>query len=219
MNPTIDIAAAYAEVTRRLARDFVPASPDDLVGPARELAIHIQKLVRLAKENNNAPLKLFLPGNPGLGKSLLAAYVQHLLGCSKWDVIKLNGTQVKVEKLEEIEASLHLKTLFGDWRLLRIEEADTIPTVAQVRFLTILDDLPSGAAVVCTSNCKLKELEARFQSRFQVLEVEPPQPHEIETFLSRFLTDKVHVNQIATFACGNVRQALLDAQSALQAAA
>ena len=115
----------------------------------------------------HSPLKYLLNGRPGLGKSALAAFLQHLLGCHQWNTTKLNGTQCKIETVEEIHRQLSGSNLFGDWRLLWIDEADAIPPVAQVRFLTLLDDLPSGVAIVCTSNCKLRDFEERFQTRFQ----------------------------------------------------
>ena len=114
-----------------------------------------------------------------MGKSALVAYLQQLLGCNKWNTIKLNGTQCKVETIQEIAQQLACTCLFGDWRMLWIDEADAIPPVAQVRFLTLLDDLPRGIAIACTSNCKLRDFEERFQTRFQAFEIAPPTTEEI----------------------------------------
>ena len=71
--------------------------------------------------------------------------------------------------------------------------------------------------MVCTSNCSLKDLEERFQSRFLVLEVAPPKDLDIAELIKKLAPrlDDSTVKQIATFACGNVRQALLDADNAL----
>ena len=120
--------------------------------------------------------------------------------------------------MEEIAQDLNYRDMFGAYRVIWIEEADAVPPVAQVRLLTLLDDLPNGCAMVCTSNCKLDEFKKRFQTRFKVFELEPPSPEEIRILLSKFLTNQREITTIATFACGNVRQALLDAESALQAA-
>jgi hypothetical protein len=99
-----------------------------------------------------------------------------------------------------------------------IDEADEIPRVAQVRFLSLLDDLPNGAAVICTSNCSVRNFEERFQSRFQLFELKAPPAHEIELLLRQFV-DAATASVIAENCQGNVRQALLDAQGALQMAA
>jgi DNA polymerase III delta prime subunit len=210
---------AYAEISRRLSRDFIPESADDLIGNARDIALILDKAVHLSKGSNNSPLCYLFAGEPGLGKSAVAAYFTKLIGADKWSVTKLNGTEVKIEKVQELANSINYKTLFGDWRVIRIEEADTIPQVAQVRFLTLLDELPNSTAVICTSNCKLDEFEKRFQSRFQVFEVEPPSAPDIAKFLHRFIDHDDSILRIAEFACGNVRQALKDTQGYLQAAA
>ncbi|MDE3085000.1 MAG: hypothetical protein KGJ37_07290, partial [Verrucomicrobiota bacterium] len=56
-----------------------------------------------------------------------------------------------------------------------------------------------------------------FQTRFQAFEIAPPPPSEIEKLLQRIAPELNGASrQIANFACGNVRQALLDAQGALQ---
>jgi replication-associated recombination protein RarA len=222
------------ELIARCAGHFIPKSADDFIGDniverangavttgARAVALHIEKMVRLSKQSGNAPIKLLLTGEPGLGKSALVLYLQHLLGCDKWSTTKLNGTQLKVEVMDELAAQLHYKSLFGDHRMLWIEEADEWPRVAQVRSLTLLDDLPVGVAVACTSNCKARNFEDRFQSRFQVFELAPPPPEDIQKLIVR-LAPEVGAReacQIANFACGNVRQALLDAQGVLQQAA
>ncbi|HWY32317.1 MAG TPA: AAA family ATPase [Candidatus Acidoferrum sp.] len=218
------------ELIARCAGQFIPKSADDFVGEnivsrqsgdqtgARLVARQIEKAVRLANQNGQSPLKFLFNGKPGLGKSALVQYLQHLTGCNKWSTTKLNGTECKMERIEAIATNLHHKNLFGDWRMLWIDEADEIPRVAQVRFLTLLDDLPPGVIVACTSNCTLADFENRFQTRFQVFEIAPPPPAEIQNLLVRIAPEisPRDAGQIANFACGNVRQALLDAQGALQ---
>jgi DNA polymerase III delta prime subunit len=221
------------ELITRCAGKFIPKSADDFIGDnvlerqsgiltgARAIALHVEKMVRLSKANGQAPIKVLLNGKPGLGKSLIAQYLQQLVGCNQWSTEKYNGTQVKIEVVEEIARKLHYKGLFGEYRMLWIDEADEIPRVAQVRFLTLLDDLPSGVVVVCTSNCQLKDFESRVQTRFQVFELAPPPWEDIEQLILRIAPDisQSDARNIASFACGNVRQALLDAQGVLQAAA
>ncbi len=217
MNPNLQ------DLIDRCSGKYVPRSALDLVGNdttpqgagARAAALHLERVVQQAKAANNAAIKILMNGAPGIGKTALALYLQSLLGCNQWSTLKRNGTQVKIDSLEEIERSLRYRSLFGEYRMLHIDEADEIPRVAQVRFLSILDDLPDGIAVVCTSNCKISDFEARFQSRFQVFDIIPPSAAEIEALLADYV-DGQSARQIATFACGNVRSALLDAKGLRQ---
>jgi replication-associated recombination protein RarA len=195
---------------------YKPKTPADFIGPAQKVADLINKLLA-ATLSVGSPLKLLLLGCPGIGKTELANYFMARLCCDRWHTTVLNGTQVKIEAVEELAASLRYKELFGQYRLIRIEEVDKVPVVAQVRLLTLLDDLPNHAAVLCTSNCTVNDLEERFQSRFLLFDLAPPTGEQIEELLKKLAAplSALVIKQIATFACGNVRQALLDADSAL----
>jgi len=205
---------------------YKPSAADHFIGPARAAARTLDRLIDMAigpsKGSGTAtgqPFKVLLLGPPGVGKSALADYTTTRLSCSKLSTHKFNGTQLKIEQVDDLARSLQFKDLFGSYRLVRIEEVDKVPVIAQVRLLTLLDDLPERCAVICTSNCHIADLEDRFQSRFMVLELKGPTPDEIHSFLSaNWPSIPIQaVKHIATFACGNVRQALLDAQLALAA--
>jgi replication-associated recombination protein RarA len=216
----------YLELTQRCNGSFVPKSIDDFIGDgatktgigARLAATELQSAVQLARSANCAPLKFLLNGHPGIGKSALVRYLQHLVGCDKFTTTKKNGTQIKIELVEDLAGAIGLTSMFGDYQMLWIDEAEpsAMSNQAQVRLLSLLDDLPNGWVFACTSNCKVSEFEPRFQTRFQVIEIAPPTADEIQSLLNRFV-DARTAQQIATFACGNVRAALLDAQRAVQA--
>jgi len=194
--------------TTMLVDTYKPNSPEQFIGPARSVALDLQ---RLAARSNGAPIRAMFLGKPGAGKTSLARYLVALLGAMPSLCPPLNGTEMKVEEVHEIANSFRLTSLFG-YRVVWIEEVDKVPTVAQVRFLTLLDELPKSSAIIATSNCKPEELEERFQTRFAVFEVERPSDSEIIELL-RQLTDlpPETIAGIATFAAGNVRQALNDA--------
>jgi len=195
---------------------YKPKTPDDFIGPARPVAVSLDRLLASVLPQGT-PLKVLILGKPGIGKTELANYFMRRVNCDRWHTTLLNGTQVRIELVEELAASLHYRELFGQYRLIRIEEVDKVPVVAQVRLLTLLDELPNQTAVVCTSNCSINDLEERFQSRFVVFDLTPPSADEIELLLRKLSPELVEhvIRQIATFACGNVRQALLDADNAL----
>lgn len=195
--------------------NYRPRDASGFIGPAKAHALQIEKLVALARQSNS-PLAILIIGKPGIGKSELAEHAGRCLATSKFSTVKLNGTQVKIEEVESLARSLAFRDLFGDYRFIRIEEVDKVPAVAQVRLLTLLDDMPAKTAFVCTSNCKKEDLEIRFQTRFTVIEVASPSCSDIAGLLETFGSLPANaVTRIATFACGCVRQALREADSAL----
>ncbi|MEI7732678.1 MAG: AAA family ATPase [Verrucomicrobiota bacterium] len=204
----------------KLPSNHTPLTHGDFVGPARHIAPLLDEAIRCANENDRAPIKMIFLGPPGTGKSALARYMQHQLKCHpKWSTVKLNGSQVDLETVENLASSLHLRDLFSEWKFIWFEEIDQCTPKAQVRLLTLLDDQPTGTAIVCTSNCKLNELESRFQSRWKFFDVKPPTAADIHGLLVSYGLDEATASQISTFACGNVRAALLDAELAMQAQA
>lgn len=129
------------------------------------------------------------------------------------------------------------------YRVLIIEEADAIPTAAQTKILTLLDRQKVGrarvrTAIICTSNFEIEKFPERLQTRFQPFDIPGPAFGELKdwitnTFIGQSGSDPspclaatIHV--ICRNACGgngpsgsdfgNVRQALLDLDTALLAA-
>jgi len=196
---------------------YTPLSPEDFVGEAADYARVIQGVVRDSRANGCEAIKILLNGPPGVGKTALVRYLASLLGCDPFSITKLNGTEVRLETVNELSRAMHYSALSGDYNLIWIDEADKVNPLAQVRFLTMLDDLPDGVAIACTSNCRVEEFEARFQSRFQVCELSSPTAAHIETLLRRWPLQPEDIASIAKGARGNVRQALLDARTALNA--
>lgn len=204
-----------------IGEDFTPQSPADFIGPAREVAAALRQKCEDARAGG-FPLRFLLNGSPGVGKTALARYAQHLLGVHpKWSTLKYSGVDVTIDAVRDLAGRLHLRDLFSEWRLIWIEEADKIPAAAQVRFLMLLDEMPHHTAVLCTSNCKLDCFESRFQTRFTIPMpfIGGPTGEETLAWLqslvgdesSAFPVPRSELVNIATFCCGNVRAALLDA--------
>ena len=196
--------------------EYRPLTAEQFIGPAQELlGIIIQIASRGIK--SGLPIRILIHGDPGVGKSALLEAFLHHLAPNRWNVTKYNGTELKIETVAEFARCVQLSNLYGGYRVLRVEEVDKASPAAQVRMLTLLDDLPHHTAVICTSNKGLEDFEPRFQSRFQVFSLAAPQANQIAWLLKKFGLRKDDIARIAELACGNVRQALNDAQSALDA--
>ena len=194
--------------------DFKPNKPQDFIGPARAVAAILERIVERSRATG-APIKLFLQGNAGVGKSSLLDYFLGRLGVSKWAVTKLSGTKVRIEDVDDWASRLCYLELGGGYKVLRIEEMDRASHTARARLLMCLDDLPRHVAVVCTSNKEQGTVEPRFLSRFQNITVDAPPAADIKRLLQRFGLTPGKTGFISEIACGNVRLALNEAQTAL----
>jgi len=109
-----------------LPTQFRPTSLEDFIGSARRVGELLQRAVKDARAAGNAPIKILLNGEAGIGKSALAEFFIKLLGLGKWSVKKYSGTDLDIDQIRQIAADFHYKDIFGDYRLVCVEEADLI---------------------------------------------------------------------------------------------
>lgn len=209
-----------------LPSQFHCQEPSDFIGPARAAAHHVAAFARQARAAK-APVRFAFLGAPGCGKSDLAAFLAHCLGANQFTTYLKNGATFRLEDVEDWNRTLHLREMWAEYRVFRIEEVDKASPAAQVALLTLLDNLPNGNAFLVTSNKTLKELDPRFHRRFQKLpgtaehpnELLPPTRDEIAAFLvARFGLLPGAANAIANEAVldqGYVGQALQAADAAV----
>lgn len=204
--------------TLYLTGQHPPTDPADFIGPARDAAQKLQLMVAHALANGSPPLKLFYGGPSGTGKTALGYYAQHLLRVSRFAAHEFNGTDMTLDRVRELHASLGLthNELFGLYRLYCVHEADRIPDAAQVKLLTLLDNLPSRTAFICTTNAELGDMEKRFQRRFKFTRISAPPSEELVALLRRWEAPLAVCRMIATGACGNVGLAMNELEEWLQ---
>jgi replication-associated recombination protein RarA len=196
---------------------FIPRVPGDFIGPAGKLARLLESKAN-ALRASGACCKLLLYGEPGVAKTRLAEMLAGMLAGHSSQVQSINGRSVTVECIRQWQEEAHYRGMNGGYCVRIINEGDTIPPAAQDLLLTYLDELPDWRCVVITCNAGLECLSKRFQSRFQQFMVKLPSAGEIAELLKRFGLNG-HADTIAQRCAGNVRSALLDAQSVLDAKA
>jgi replication-associated recombination protein RarA len=192
---------------------FTPCTPGAFIGPAAKLATVLERKAR-ASLASGTTMKLLLHGMPGTGKTAIANMLSGILADHPTQIESLNGRNVDIERVRGWKSSIQYRGMHGGYRVLVINEGDTIPAAAQDALLTLLDDLPSHWAVLVTCNSRLDQLTPRFQTRFQQFAVMVPSAQEITTLLESFGLNGQSA-RIAESCKGNVRSALLDAQSIL----
>lgn len=184
-----------------------------LIGPSGQVAAMMAAKAARIRKNPTAPLKALFYGVPGVGKSHLVQQLADSLASSPLDIEHRNGKDVTIDVVRRWLDELPYRSLYGDWQVKIVDELDCCTRDAQDLLLTYLDRLPFGRAFLGTSNLQLDLLAERFQTRLQQFKIEPPTFEEIFTLLrSQGIPSKV-AEQIAEGCRGNVRAALLDAET------
>lgn len=167
-----------------LPSQFVPQAATDFVGPAASVASRMMRFIHHSKQTGD-PLAFLLTGPPGVGKTELSRWAGVQLGVKGCFLDPLNGTQLTIDRVEEIAARLHYRNMFGDWHFIFVDEFEGVPAAAKMRLLTVLNRPPKYSAFVATANRGIDDLAQRNQSRFNAFELISPEPHEIKEFLAR----------------------------------
>jgi MoxR-like ATPase len=196
------------------------ACPADFIGGAKSVARILHTKAKALEKHPASNCRLLLVGQPGIGKTELALMFAGLLAGHSTSIESLNGRNVDISLVRRWQESSRYTNIFGGWTVKIVNELDTCPPAAQDLLLTYLDELPNGYAFIGTSNLDLKQLSERFQTRFQQFKLTAPDTDEIIDFIKRNwrIADSI-VKQIAVGCGGNVRAALLDTQTIIDAKA
>lgn len=129
---------------------------------------------------------------------------------ARWDLECINGRNIDV--VRDWQLHLHCSSMFDEWKVKVINEADLMTVPAQDLMLSVLDELPPRRAIICTSNLSVKDLSERFRTRFQLHKVEAPTQEEVAAHLCDLGLPPDQAAFIAVACGGNVRAAMNDAE-------
>jgi len=179
----------------------------------------IPHLKNLAEPSDPLERRFLFTGPPGLAKTDLARqFALELAGAGGRSDLNLDfymGTAVNVEVIRDWVRNACYRPLWGDLTIRFIDEIDTTPPAAVTELRGYLDTLPRSVIFLATTNKLVKDLAEPLQTRFKIWKFEPVQAPVLAAFLqTRFpqlAADTLH--SIAAKAMGNVRAALIDADS------
>lgn len=194
---------------------FKPTKASQFIGAAAKVAALMTAKTARLREADEGTLKVLFYGPPGVGKTELAWLTAHRLAGHHLGIEHVNGKEVTLETVRRWMDELHTGSLFGDWQVKVVDELDRCSRDAQDLLLTYLDRLPATRAFIGTSNLQLDLLQERFQTRLQQFKIENPTSDEIAGLLLDFGLTVEEAKQVAVGSGGNVRAALLDAESVL----
>lgn len=201
--------------TKMKPAHFKPQTVEDLIGPALKVGRVLLKKCEKLKKDGGGNVKLLFYGPAGVAKSELAWLVAMSLAGSKWDIEVCNGKEVNINTVKDWMLRMGYGPGYGgQYAVKLVNELDCMSRDAQELILSYLDLLPPHRAFIGTSNLQLDMLQDRFQSRMQQFRVLNPTTEELTDWLcKRWKLPLKASEQIAVGSGGNVRAALLDAQS------
>jgi len=173
--------------------------------------------------------RLLFTGPPGVGKSTLAEELASALTGEDLERIRayvavnvesLNGQSVTVDIVRKWQEASAYRTIFGEVRVIIVDEIDAITAAALNQIRTYLDRLPKGTVFIATTNFKPGELQPQLQGRFKLYYFDTVPQQEIATWLvSKFKLPATLAQQTAARCEGSPRAAELDALSINEVAA
>ncbi len=194
--------------------DWLPQSPDDLIGPA---GVICRALLAKARRPATAGQRILLTGSPGCGKSTVCDIVgRALVKTPAVELEVVSGKNVNVARMADWLAVVQGRSLWGGISVTIIEELDKLTSDAVILALQWLDLVKRNPmrAVYASSNDDVGQLDPRLQSRFQHFPVGVPPAADIERFLRhRCGLPGQRAKEMAATCGGDLRAALNDAQS------
>ena len=155
---------------------YQPKSLDECI--LEGFPAHVQKTLFSLDRANKVP-NILLYGIAGTGKSTLARILAEKEG---YHVTWRNGSLLNKDNVKELLPALTNRSLYGDRRLIFIDEADGMTQAAQYALRSLIDPRYE-ASWLLTCNYRKKLIEP-IQSRFMQIECSLPPSNERERHIS-----------------------------------
>lgn len=110
-----------------------------------------------ANGQDATPLRVYIDGPTGLGKTTLAKLIAHKLGAPAMEV---DGTELTVDLLDSLKGNAFM------WRVLVVNEAQNVTGSHSKRLMSAIDGMGKRSCIIFTTmeqSCKAKPLFADYQ--------------------------------------------------------
>lgn len=192
---------------------YRPSSFNDIIGiKQKAIATKIKEMITLS---DGIPHILFY-GPPGTGKTLYAELIaQEIFGSSRDAYHEFNASSERgIDFIRDTVTPIaNRKPLENDYRIILMDEADSITADAQACFRRIIEKCSKITRFIFTANFPYKLIEP-LRSRFVPFEMSKIDAKSLEEYMidiaakeSIKITD-VEVKAICSKSCGDVRKAL-----------
>lgn len=155
---------------------YQPQSLDECI--LEGFPAHVQSTLAAIDAANRIP-NMLLYGIAGTGKSTVARI---LADRNDYHVIWKNGSLLNKDNVKELLPALTNRSLYGERRLIFIDEADGMTSPAQLALRSLIDPRYE-ASWLLTCNFRKKLIEP-IQSRFMQIECSLPHPNERQSHIS-----------------------------------
>jgi DNA polymerase III delta prime subunit len=128
------------------------------------------------------------------------------------NVEMINGQSVNVDVVRNWTAAGFYRPLFGQCRVILVDEIDSITNGALNEIRSYLDRLPPATVFLSTTNKETNQLQPQLQSRFKPCSFTRPSDTELHNWLTAVHSVPAdYASEIVRGAQGNVRAAKIDA--------
>jgi len=146
----------------QLYEKYRPKSLDDFIGQPK-IKKQLQSLMKRDSWDRDA---IWIQGPSGTGKTSLAWILANKVA-NPFDIEELDGDKCNVEAVRELERSLNLTSMFGDWKAVIVNEAHAMSHKAIQAWLTLLERLPKHRLIIFTTTESIQaDLFGNFSSPF-----------------------------------------------------
>lgn len=201
--------------------------PNLWVGKTARIAASLWKQIpKLQTTTDPCERRYLFTGPPGLAKTELAEYLAAALTGEDFarvharmaiNVEIINGQSCSIEVVRRWQEIGHYRPLFGQCRVILIDEVDGMSLAALNEIRSFLDRLPPATVFLATTNKPINELQEQLQSRFKVHYFEKVNEAElVDWLINTCHLPPAYAKQTAKGANGNVRAAKIDALAWLE---